>query len=128
MRFKMTPTTNRLLEDLNLLSLDIEPRLELVSAAARAEWREMRSRVPTAQDIAAGFSPISDEQLAVMRSKVIRFRELLGFRRHLMRGATPGAGTSLTALGAREPDRSIVEVLDARRRWRVRHRSALPAQ
>ena len=94
MRFKMTPTTSRLLEDLNMLSLDIEPRLELVSAAARGEWREMRSRFPTAQDVATGFSPISDEQLTVMRSKVIRFRELLGLRRHLVRVGTPGLGTS----------------------------------
>ena len=104
MRFKMTPTTSRLLEDLHLLSLDIEPRLELVSAAARAEWREMRSRFPTAQDVSNGFSPISDEQLMVMRSKVVRFRELLGLRRHLVRVGTPGVGTSTsmtapTALG-----------------------------
>lgn len=99
MRFKMTPTTSRLLEDLHLLSLDIEPRLELVSAAARAEWREMRSRFPTAQDVANGFSPISDEQLTVMRSKVVRFRELLGLRRHLVRVGTPGmsASTSTSA-------------------------------
>ena len=100
MRFKMTPTTNRLLEDLNMLTLDIEPRLELVSAAARGEWREMRSRFPTAQDVAGGFSPISDEQLSVMRSKVIRFREIIGLRRHLMRVGTPGMGTSsIAALG-----------------------------
>ena len=104
MRFKMTPITSRLLEDLNLLSLDIEPRLELVSAAARGEWREMRSRFPTVQDVAGGFSPISDEQLEVMRAKVIRFREIIGLRRHLVRGGvTPGLGTSLAALGVLGP-------------------------
>jgi hypothetical protein len=102
-RFRMTPTTSRLLEDLHLLSLDIEPRLELVSAAARGEWREMRSRFPTAQEIASGFSPLSDEQLTVMRSKVIRFREILGLRRHLMRVGTPGLGTSLSAIAALGP-------------------------
>jgi hypothetical protein len=100
----MTPITSRLLEDLNLLSLDIEPRLELVSAAARGEWREMRSRFPTVQDTAGGFSPISDEQLEVMRAKVIRFREIIGLRRHLVRGGvTPGLGTSLAVLGALGP-------------------------
>lgn len=103
MRFKMTPTTSRLLEDLNLLSLDIEPRLELVSAAARGEWREMRSRFPTAQEVAGGFSPISDEQLSVMRAKVIRFREIIGLRRHLMRVGTPGLGTSAAAIVALGP-------------------------
>lgn len=103
MRFKMTPTTNRLLEDLNLLSLDIEPRLEVVSAAARGEWREMRSRFPTAQDVAGGFSPISDEQLSVMRAKVLRFREIIGLRRHLVRVSTPGIGTSSAALTALGP-------------------------
>jgi len=102
-RFKMTPATGPLLEDLQMLSLDIEPGLELVSAAARGEWREMRSRFPTAQDVATGFSPLSDEELLVMRSKVVRFRELMGLRRHLMRVGTPGAGTSLSVLGAREP-------------------------
>jgi len=102
-RFKMTPATNRLLEDLNLLSLDIEPRLELVSAAARGEWREMRSRFPTAQDVAGGFSPISDEQLSVMRAKVLRFREIIGLRRHLIRVGTPGMGTSSAALVALGP-------------------------
>ena len=103
MRFKMTPTTNRLLEDLNLLSLDIEPRLELVSAAARGEWREMRSRFPTAQDVSGGFSPISDEQLSVMRDKVLRFREIIGLRRHLIRIGTPGMGMSAAALAALGP-------------------------
>jgi hypothetical protein len=98
----MTPTMSRLLEDLHLLSLDIEPRLELVSAAARGEWREMRSRFPTVQELSSGFSPLSDEQLTVMRSKVIRFREILGLRRHLMRG-TPGLGTSLLAITALGP-------------------------
>jgi hypothetical protein len=101
--FKMTPITSRLLEDLNLLTLDIEPRLELVSAAARGEWREMRSRFPTAQDVASGLSPVSDEQLEVMRAKVIRFREILGLRRHLIRGGTPGLGTALAALGGLGP-------------------------
>lgn len=100
MRFKMTPATSRLLEDLHMLSLDIEPRLELVSAAARAEWREMRSRFPSAPDVANGFSPISDEQLTVMRSKVVRFRELLGLRRHLVRVGTPGLGTTTTSMTA----------------------------
>jgi len=104
-RFKMTPTTSRLLEDLHLLSLDIEPRLELVSAAARAEWREMRSRFPNAQDVANGFSPISDEQLTVMRSKVVRFRELLGLRRHLVRVGTPGLGTSASTIAPSALDR-----------------------
>jgi hypothetical protein len=99
----VTPTTTRLLEDLNLLSLDIEPRLELVSPAARGEWREMRSRFPTALDVVSGFSPVSDEQLEVMRAKVIRFREILGLRRHLARIGTPGLGTTLATLSVLGP-------------------------
>jgi hypothetical protein len=89
MRFRITPTTGRLLEELDRLSAEIEPRLELVSAAARGEWREMRSRFPSTQDLATGFTPVSDEELAVMHAKVQRFREILGVRRHLARPGTP---------------------------------------
>ena len=89
MPFKMTPTTGRLLEKLDRLSAEIEPQLELVSAAARGEWREMRSRFPSVQDRATGFAPVSDEELAVMHAKVQRFREILGVRRHPARLGTP---------------------------------------
>jgi ElaB/YqjD/DUF883 family membrane-anchored ribosome-binding protein len=81
MRFRTTPTTTKLLEDFNHLSAEIEPRLDQVSAAARAEWRELRSRLPTVHDLQNGFSTVSDQDLAVMRAKVLRFRELLGARR-----------------------------------------------
>ena len=80
MRFRATTTTAQLLEDLNRLGAEIEPRLDQVSAAARGEWRELRSRLPTAHDLQTGFSPVSDQELAVMHAKVIRFRELLGSR------------------------------------------------
>jgi hypothetical protein len=89
MRFKITPTTSRLLEELEQLSVEIEPRLDLVSAAARGEWREMRSRFPSAEDLATGFTPVSDEELEVMHAKVQRFREILGVRRQQARAATP---------------------------------------
>ena len=81
MHFKTSTTTARLLDDLNRLSSEIEPRLDQVSAAARGEWRELRSRLPTAQDLQSGWSSVSDEELAVMHAKVLRFRELLGARR-----------------------------------------------
>ena len=80
MRFRATTTTAELLEDLNRLGAEIEPRLDQVSAAARGEWRELRSRLPTARDLQTGFTPVSDQELAVMRAKVVRFRELLGSR------------------------------------------------
>jgi len=90
MHFKTTATTAQLLDDLNRLGGEIEPRLDQVSAAARAEWRELRSRLPTAQDLQNGWSLVSDEELAVMHAKVLRFRELLGVRRpsNLRGGAT----------------------------------------
>jgi ElaB/YqjD/DUF883 family membrane-anchored ribosome-binding protein len=81
MHFKTTVTTAQLLDDLNRLSGEIEPRLDQVSAAARGEWRELRSRLPTAQDLQNGWSSVSDEELTVMHAKVLRFRELLGVRR-----------------------------------------------
>jgi ElaB/YqjD/DUF883 family membrane-anchored ribosome-binding protein len=81
MHFRTTPTTTKLLEDFNRLSAEIEPRLDQVSAAARAEWRELRSRLPTVPDLQNGYSPVSDHDLEVMHAKVIRFREFLGVRR-----------------------------------------------
>ena len=81
MRFRTTTTTAKLLDDLNRLGAEIEPRLDQVSAAARGEWRELRSRLPTVHDLRSGFSPMSDEDLGVMHAKVVRFRELLGARR-----------------------------------------------
>jgi hypothetical protein len=96
MHFKTTATTTKLLDDLNRLGAEIEPRLDQVSAAARGEWRELRSRLPTAHDIQKGVSSVSDEELAVMRSKVLRFRELLGARRI----ANPRAGATVIAIGS----------------------------
>jgi ElaB/YqjD/DUF883 family membrane-anchored ribosome-binding protein len=81
MHFRTTSTTTKLLEDFNRLSAEIEPRLDQVSAAARAEWRDLRSRLPTVHDLQNGFSPVSDQDLAVMHAKVLRFREFLGVRR-----------------------------------------------
>lgn len=95
MRFRTTKTTTKLLEDMNRLSAEIEPRLDQVSAAARGEWRELRSRLPTAHDLQNGSSPVSDQDLAVMLAKVLRFREILGVRR--MAGAR--AGATVIAIG-----------------------------
>jgi len=96
MHFKTTATTTRLLDDLNRLGAEIEPRLDQVSAAARGEWRELRSRLPTAHDLQNGFSSVSDEELAVMRAKVLRFRDLLGVRRT----ANARAGATVIAIGS----------------------------
>jgi ElaB/YqjD/DUF883 family membrane-anchored ribosome-binding protein len=81
MHFKTTATTARLLDDFNRLGAEIEPRLDQVSAAARGEWRELRSRLPTAHDLKRGLISVSDEQLAVMLAKVLRFRDLVCVRR-----------------------------------------------
>ena len=96
MHFKTTVTTVQLLDDLNRLSGEIEPRLDQVSAAARGEWRELRSRLPTAQDLQNGWSSVSDEELAVMHAKVLRFRELIGVRR----SSNLRSGATVTAIGS----------------------------
>jgi ElaB/YqjD/DUF883 family membrane-anchored ribosome-binding protein len=95
MRFRTTPTTAKLLDDLNRLGAEIEPRLDQVSAAARGEWRELRSRLPTAHDLQNGYSSVSDQDLAVMHAKVIRFREILGPRRP----SGPRVGATVIVLG-----------------------------
>ncbi|HET6146684.1 MAG TPA: hypothetical protein VFH68_04075 [Polyangia bacterium] len=96
MHFRITETTAQLLNDLNRLGGEIEPRLDQVSAAARGEWRELRSRLPTAQDLQNGWSSVSDEDLAVMHAKVLRFRDLLGTRRP----ASPRSGATVIAIGS----------------------------
>jgi hypothetical protein len=73
----MTPIRRDLLEDLTRLTLEIEPLLDLVSAAARAEWRETRSRLRTAGTLESGSIGIGGEALAVMHAKVRRFRDIL---------------------------------------------------
>jgi hypothetical protein len=85
MRYKTSPATGRLLEDLNRLGVDIEPRLELASPDARGEWRELRSRLPSAKDLEAGFTTVSDEELAVMCAKAARFCDILGVHRQIVR-------------------------------------------
>jgi ElaB/YqjD/DUF883 family membrane-anchored ribosome-binding protein len=95
MRFRTTPTTTKLLDDFNRLSAEIEPRLDQVSAAARGEWRELRSRLPTVHDLQNGYSPVSDQDLAVMHAKVLRFREFLGVRR----SAAARLGTPVIVVG-----------------------------
>ena len=100
MHFKTTAATAKLIDDLDHLGAEIEPRLDEVSAAARAEWRELRSRFPTARDLERGFMSVTDEDLAVMRAKSLRFRDFLGVRR-------VGSGPISTRVGA------PVVVLDA---------------
>lgn len=97
MHFKTSATTARLLDDLNRLDAEIEPRLDQVSAAARGEWRELRSRLPTVLDLQSGWSPVSDEELEVMHAKVLRFRELLGVRRQ---SGNPRAGATVISIGS----------------------------
>ena len=96
MHFKTSATTARLLDDINRLDVEIEPRLDQVSAAARGEWRELRSRLPTARDLQNGWSSVSDEDLEVMHAKVLRFRELLGVRR----SGSPRAVATVISLGS----------------------------
>jgi hypothetical protein len=101
MRFKTTATTAKLIDDLNRLGAEIEPRLDEVSAAARGEWRELRSRFPTPHDLERGFMAMSDEDLAVMRAKVMRFRDFLGMRRIGSGPISTRAGTPVVVLDAR---------------------------
>jgi hypothetical protein len=97
MHFKTTQTTAKLLDELNRLGVEIEPRLELVSAAARAEWRELRSRFPSDHDLRSGFTAVSDEELAIMCAKVNRFRGFLGGRRSIASRSVPSSAPASAA-------------------------------
>ena len=89
MRYAVTAQTERLLADLASLADAAEDRLSFASAAAQREWEAMRYRWPSEVDLRDGSIALSDHQLELMRSKVMRFVSILeAARRTLFLKAT----------------------------------------
>jgi hypothetical protein len=67
----------RILEELDILCVEARGLLDVASVNARAEWDKMETRFPSDLEIRGGFIAFSSPELAEMRSKVRRFRDIL---------------------------------------------------
>ena len=78
MRYTVTSRTESLVAELASLAETAEDRLALASAEAQREWQAVRLRWPSEVELHKGIIELSDDDLALMRSKVIRFVTILG--------------------------------------------------
>lgn len=77
MKYTVTARTETLVADLASLAEAAEDRLALASAAARSEWEAVRFRWPSEIELRNGIITLSDDELELMRSKVMRFVSIL---------------------------------------------------
>ena len=80
MRHKITLETTRILKELARLAEGLQERLPSVSPEARREWEELRLQWPSKLEVRHGTVALSDEELAIMESKVKRFHDILAAR------------------------------------------------
>jgi hypothetical protein len=78
MRYAVTSRTESLVAELVGLAEAAQDRLALASAEAQREWEAVRFRWPSEVELRKGVIELSDDDLAVMRSKVMRFVSILG--------------------------------------------------
>src|SRR5579872_6877748 len=78
MRYPVTSRTKSLVAELASLAEAADGRLARASADAQREWKALRYRWPTEDELGKGIVELSDDDLAVMRSKVMRFVSILG--------------------------------------------------
>jgi hypothetical protein len=78
MRYTVTPRTESLVAELATLAEAAEDRLALASAEAQREWEAVRFRWPSEVELRKGIIELSDDDLALMTSKVTRFVSILG--------------------------------------------------
>jgi hypothetical protein len=78
MRYKVTTRTESLVAELAGLAEAAEDRLGLASAEAQREWAAVRFCWPSEGDLRSGIIALSDDELALIRSKVGRFVSILG--------------------------------------------------
>jgi hypothetical protein len=97
LRHKTTPRTELLVRELGVLAKEIDAGLlAAASRAARHEWRNIRRRWPSEDQVRMGALPLSDDDLGFMLGKVRRFRAILEDRAaELARGREAAAAPSL---------------------------------
>jgi hypothetical protein len=78
MRYKVTARTESLVAELATLAEVAEDRLAFASAEAQREWEAFRFRWPSQVELRKGIIALSDDEVAIMRSKAKRFVSILG--------------------------------------------------
>ena len=78
MKYTVTSRTKSLVAELSSLAEAAEDRLALASAEAQREWKAVRFRWPSEVELRKGIIALSDDELVLMRTKVMRFVSILG--------------------------------------------------
>jgi hypothetical protein len=78
MRYTVTSRTESLVAELSSLAKAADDRLALASAEAQMEWEAVRFRWPSEVELRKGMIALSDDDLVLMRAKVMRFVSILG--------------------------------------------------
>jgi hypothetical protein len=77
MRYTVTSRTTSLVAELSTLAEAAEGRLALASAEAQREWKAVRFLWPSEVELRKGIIALSDDELVLMRAKVMRFVSIL---------------------------------------------------
>jgi hypothetical protein len=88
-RHTVTAKVERLVRSLRAISHEIEPQLQLVSEAARDEWRVLQGTWPSDEELREGTSALTEGELEAIEVKVRRFRKIVQSS-----GATDALGTT----------------------------------
>ena len=84
----------RLVGVLRAIGREIEPQLQLVSQAARDEWRALQAAWPSDEELREGAVTLTADELEAIEVKVRRFRQIV-----------QSLGSTV-ALGTTEPSRA----------------------
>src|SRR5580692_6637913 len=80
MTYKITLRMERILEGLAHLADSVREWLPSASQEARRECDALRRRCPSELEVREGAIVVSDDELALMESKGMRFRDILAAR------------------------------------------------
>jgi hypothetical protein len=104
MKYTITRETSRIVDELTRLAECLQEHLPSISSEARREWEELRLRWPSELDIRQGTVGLTNDELAIMESKVRRFHDILAARAASPPGSRPGyARQARERSGARAP-------------------------
>jgi hypothetical protein len=76
-KYRMTAAMESLVRGLRRLSEEIEPKLHLVSQAARSEWNALQNSWPSDDELREGATVFTEHELKASESKVRRFSDIL---------------------------------------------------
>jgi hypothetical protein len=77
MKHRVTKRMEAIVEEVHVLRTSVETSLDLVSTAARDEWRRFLARLPAIADLESGFLLLSEAELEDAKAKIARFSALV---------------------------------------------------